>query len=183
MTRHAIIQAWRHFCARRRGVEVASGARLPRFVHFKNGRQRIAPGSIHVAVDVVLDEGVVLDTWGGSIRIGARTFLGPHAVVYGHGGVQIGEDCLISMHARILSSEHAIPGREDRIRWKPDALKPTAIADDVWIGAGATILGGCRLGQGAVVGAGAVVTGNLPEYAVAAGVPARVIRYRDEKRP
>lgn len=56
------------------------------------------------------------------------------------------------------------------------------IDDDVWIGYGATVLSGVHIGQGAVIGAGAVVTGDIPPYAVAAGVPAKVIKYRfDEK--
>lgn len=52
------------------------------------------------------------------------------------------------------------------------------VDDDVWIGYGSTILSGVRIGQGAVVAAGSVVTGNVPPYAIAGGVPARVIRYR-----
>ena len=55
------------------------------------------------------------------------------------------------------------------------------IDDDVWIGYGATILSGVRIGQGAVVATGAVVTSDVPPYAIVGGVPAKVIKYRNEK--
>jgi len=56
---------------------------------------------------------------------------------------------------------------------------PVVIGDDVWIGAGATILDGVRVGRGAIVGAGAVVTRDVPDFAVVTGVPAKVVSQRD----
>lgn len=60
----------------------------------------------------------------------------------------------------------------------PHSIGPTIIDDDVWIGYGATVLGGVHIGQGAVVGARALVTKDVPPYAVVGGVPARLIHYR-----
>ena len=58
---------------------------------------------------------------------------------------------------------------------------PLVIKDDVWIGARTIVLPGCtRIGKGVIIGAGSVVTKDLPDYAVAAGNPARVIRYRNK---
>jgi acetyltransferase-like isoleucine patch superfamily enzyme len=111
--------------------------------------------------------------------LGSCIFIGPYTVIYGHGGVVIGEDSLIAMHCRILSSDHAIPGRETPIRSQPDVLQPTSIGRDVWLGAGVTVLGGVTIGEGCVVAAGAVVTKDLPAYAIAMGVPARVVRWRE----
>lgn len=65
------------------------------------------------------------------------------------------------------------------IREQPHTKKPIRIGDDVWIGANVTILKGVCIGKGAVVGAGSVVTRDIPEYAVAVGNPAKVIRYRN----
>jgi len=57
--------------------------------------------------------------------------------------------------------------------------KPTVIGDDVWIGAHSIVVGGVRIGSHSIIGAGAVVLGDIPAFAVAAGVPARVIRLRN----
>jgi acetyltransferase-like isoleucine patch superfamily enzyme len=64
------------------------------------------------------------------------------------------------------------------IRNCEDVLKPTKIGKDVWIGANAVILGGVTIGNGCVIGAGSVVTKDLPPYSVAMGVPAKVVRSR-----
>ncbi len=123
-------------------------------------------------------KGVELNSWGGSIRFGRRVFLGPFVVVYGHGGVEIGDNTLVAMHACILSSNHSIPGRDRMIRDLPDVAMPTSIGRDVWLGAAVVVLGGVTIGDGCVVGAGAVVTQDLPPYAIAHGNPARVVRHR-----
>jgi len=99
-------------------------------------------------------------------------------VIYGHGGVEIGDQSLVAMHCCILSSEHTVPARPEIIRNQPDRLLPTRIGRDVWLGAGVKVLGGVTIGDGCVVGAGAVVTGNLAPYSIAVGVPARVVSQR-----
>jgi len=64
-----------------------------------------------------------------------------------------------------------------------ESKTPLTIEDDVWIGARAIILPGCRhIGKGVIVGAGSVVTGDIPDYAVVGGNPARIIKYRIEKK-
>ena len=135
-------------------------------------------GIIQIEARSRLEQGVVLDAWGGSISISEDVFIGPYTVIYGHGGVSIGKDSLIAMHCRILSSNHAIPDRSHRIRWESDVHLPTAIGEDVWLGAGVTVLGGVTIGNGCVVGAGAVVTKDLPPYSIAVGVPAKIVRTR-----
>ncbi|MCX6954207.1 MAG: acyltransferase [Verrucomicrobia bacterium] len=110
--------------------------------------------------------------------IGHNVFVGPYAVIYGHGGVEIGDDTLISMHCRILSSNHALPPPSVAIRTQPDTRLPTKIGRDVWLGAGVTVLGGVTIGDCCIVGAGAVVTADLPPNSIAVGVPAKVIRQR-----
>jgi acetyltransferase-like isoleucine patch superfamily enzyme len=104
-------------------------------------------------------------------------------VVYGHGGVEIGESTLVSMQCTILSSNHAIPPVGTLIRDTPDELLPTKIGRDVWIGANAVILGGVTIGDGAVIAAGAVVNRDVGEGAVVAGVPARLFRKREAGPP
>lgn len=133
---------------------------------------------VEVADSCELNQGVELNPFGGSIRLARRVWLGPYVVIYGHGGVEIGEQTLVSMHCTILSSNHAIPAIGTLIRDTPDELLPTKIGRDVWIGANAVILGGVTIGDGAVVAAGAVVSKNVETGAVVAGVPARLMRKR-----
>lgn len=135
-------------------------------------------GGICMADGAELCEGVLLDTWGGNISLGRNVFLGPYTAVYGHGGVSIGDQTLISMHCRILSSNHTVPAFDTDIRSQPDVLLSTKIGRDVWLGTGVTVLGGVSIGDGCVVGAGAVVTKSLPPGAIAMGVPAVVKRFR-----
>jgi carbonic anhydrase/acetyltransferase-like protein (isoleucine patch superfamily) len=159
--------------ARSTGVVIGSGVRL-------HGRCEVAltgavarHGVIVLGKRTVVERGVLLHPYGGRIETGIDVYIGPYTTIYGHGGVVIGKDTLISMHCRILSSEHTIGGRDTIIRSRPDQLEPTRIGADVWLGAGVTVLGGVEIGDGCVVGAGAVVTRDLPAYSRAIGVPAR----------
>ena len=131
-------------------------------------------GAIVLGDRTRLERGVLLHPYGGRIETGIDVYIGPYTTVYGHGGVSIGKDTLISMHCRILSSDHAMPPPGTIIRSQGDVLKPTRIGADVWLGAGVTVLGGVTIGDGCVVGAGAVVNKDLPPYAIAVGVPAVV---------
>jgi acetyltransferase-like isoleucine patch superfamily enzyme len=140
----------------------------------RDGRQ----GRIVMGDRPRLETGAVLHAYGGAIDLGDDVFIGPHAVIYGHGGVTIEAEALISMHCCILSSEHAVPDDAGVIRRLPDVLLPTKIGRGAWLGAGAKVLGGVTIGEGCVVGAGAVVTRDLAPYSTAVGVPARVIGSR-----
>lgn len=173
--RHTALIRW----LRVRGHAVDATARIASGVVLQRGvSPQSAPGTIEVGARCELDRGVVLHAWGGQIRLAPRVVLGPYAVVYGHGGVEIGEASLISMHCRILSSNHGVPPPGVEIRSQPDVRLPTRIGKDVWLGAGVTVLGGVTIGDGCVVGAGAVVAHDLPPYTVSVGIPARVIRQR-----
>ena len=172
------LQRLRRLRLRARGLALAPDARLASGLVLRPGYRAGRPGSLVVGAGSQLDTGVVLDAWGGSIAVGANVFIGPYAVVYGQGGVEIGDGCLVSMHCRILSSEHTIPPLGRGIRAEPDILKPTRLGRDVWLGAGVTVLGGVRIGDGCVVGAGAVVTRDLPAGSIAVGVPARITGQR-----
>lgn len=169
----------RRFRLRLLGVRKLDAPRLlAGAIDCRRGASERGVGRIEIGPGAWIERGVVLHAYGGRIALGANVFLGPHAVIYGHGGVEIGEDSLVSMHCRILSSEHAVPATEQHIRWAPDVLKPTRLGRDVWLGAGVTVLGGVTIGDGCVVGAGAVVTRDLPPGSIAYGVPARVVRHR-----
>ncbi len=171
-------QSWRRTRLRLRGAVVPADARLGRLVRCRPGIRGGQRGRVTLGAGAQLEDGVVLDAWGGNIECGRRVFLGPYVVIYGHGGVSIGEETLVSMHCRILSSNHAVPPSGTLIRSQPDVLKATRIGRDVWLGAGVTVLAGVTIGDGCVVGAGAVVTKDLPPGAIAFGVPASVQGFR-----
>jgi len=164
---------WRLWQLRRGGVTVGPGGYIgPRVI------ARLGGGRIKIDAGCALENGVMLSAYGGKIDLGPGVFLGPYAVVYGHGGVTIGAGSLVAMHCRILSSNHTIPPVGTPIRSQPDLLLPTVIGRDVWLGAGVTVLGGVTLGDGCIVGAGAVVTRDLPPHSIAMGVPAQVVGQR-----
>lgn len=176
-----IIEAVRRWRAGSRHVRLDSSCVLESAARLRHGIRDSKPGYISVGAGSRLACGALVDAWGGSVTIGQNVFIGPYAVIYGQGGVEIGDDTLISMHCRILSSSHRVPSLERHIWWEGDDLLPTRIGRDVWLGAGVTVLGGVTIGDGSVIGAGAVVTGDIPPGVIAVGVPARVIGQRAAK--
>jgi acetyltransferase-like isoleucine patch superfamily enzyme len=173
-----LIQASRRCRLRLSGAEFSADCHFGSGVSLRRLFNRGSRGQIILGPACDLRDYAILETWGGKIDIGHNVFVGPQVVIYGHGGVKIGDDTLISMHCRILSSNHAIPAPGVPIRSQPDILLPTEIGRDVWIGAGATVLGGVTIGDGCIIGAGAVVTKDLPANSIAIGVPARPVGQR-----
>lgn len=107
------------------------------------------------------------------LKLGRRSIIGPGCLMDARGWITIGPDVNISSHTRIQTAKHDVQD--------PDfvaSFAPVDIERRVWIGLGATVLGGVRIGEGAVVAAGAVVTKNVPPFAIVAGVPATVIGER-----
>ena len=182
---YKLFLAHRRWLARAKGVELGQNVRLGPNLDFNMGggyRNTLRPtgskGRIRIGDQGWIERGALLWAFDGSIRTGTNVFLGPYVTIYGHGGVEIGDQTLVSMRATILSSNHTVPGRGKKIRDYPDILLPTKIGKDVWIGANSVILGGVTIGDGCVIGAGSVVTKDLPAYSVAVGVPASVVRSR-----
>lgn len=114
----------------------------------------------------------------GGVRLGDRVEINNHCIVNGTGGVDIGEDTLVGPGVRIISYQHR-HARGATIRSQPVDARPIRIGCDVWVGANAMILAGVTIGDGAVVAAGAVVREDVPPYAVVAGVPATIKKYRE----
>lgn len=114
------------------------------------------------------------------LRIGQRTSINEFNNIRAAGGeIVLGNDCLISQFVSIIATNHSI-ARERCIRDQPwDTTKvKVQIGDDVWVGTHSVILPGVTIGAGSVIAAGAVVTSDIPEYAIAAGAPAKVKRLR-----
>lgn len=137
---------------------------------------------IHLADEVVIDYGVdiraLVNT---SIYIDQRTFIGPYVCIAGPGDIKIGKDCLIAAHSGIFANNHIYSDPTQLITSQGVTCQGIVIEDDCWLGSGVKVLDGVTIGKGSVVGAGAVVTKNIPPLSVAAGVPARVIKRRQDK--
>jgi len=114
----------------------------------------------------------------GSIRMGKECSLNPYSIIHGNGGVLLGNYVRIGSHVIFVSSTHVFDSIEMPIHCQGSRSQGIVVEDDVWIGGGATILDGTRIGKGAIVGAGAVVVKDVPPYAIVGGVPARIIRMR-----
>ena len=179
----SLVQLTRRTGLRWCGLSAPADVRLGRGVRSRAGWREGHAGRIAAGARLQLEDGVVLEAWGGSIDLGENVFIGPYAVIYGHGGVTIGDHTLISMHCRILSSDHTVPPVGTLIRSQPDVLRPTRIGRDVWLGAGVTVLGGVSIGDGSIIGAGAVVTKDVPPHSIAHGVPAVVRGQRESTSP
>lgn len=116
---------------------------------------------------------------GRNLTVGDDVDFALDVVVTTAGGVTIGDRTLIGYRAQILSTNHAVPDGHRRIFGAGHVARPVVIGSDVWIGAGAIVLPGIRVGEGAVIAAGSVVTKPVEPFTVVAGVPARVIRRRN----
>lgn len=114
--------------------------------------------------------------WGGGISIGTGSGLGVNCSV--HGPLCIGENVMMGPDVTILTHTHNIDRTDIPMGHQGMRVAEVIIGNDVWIGMRSIIMPGVKIGNGAVIGAGAVVTKDVPDYAVVGGVPAHIIRYR-----
>ncbi|NES96046.1 MAG: acyltransferase [Desertifilum sp. SIO1I2] len=157
------------------GIELGHGVKLDRGASLRNHGPR---GRIYVGNEVSLDLGVIVKTHvQGDICIGDRTYIGPYTCISGQ-TISIGEDCLIASHCGIYANNHAFAELDIPIILQGATYKGITIEDDCWLGCGVKVLDGVTIGRGSVVGAGSVVTKNIPPYAIAVGVPAKVVSWR-----
>jgi maltose O-acetyltransferase len=115
--------------------------------------------------------------YGSNIRIGAGCFANFGLMALDVAPITIGDDVQMGPNVQLLTPTHPVEPEPRREKW--EAARPISIADNVWIGGGVIVLAGVTIGENTVVGAGAVVTRDLPANVVAVGNPARVIRTLD----
>ena len=141
------------------------------------------PEGVTLEDHVLVSRNCVIQGKQGPVHIGARTNFGCNCVVTSVGGVRIGAEVLLAANCYIgggrYHSDHAEVSIMNQGLY---SLGEVVIGDGVWLGSGATVLDGVRIGSRTVVGAGAVVIHDLPENVIAGGTPAKVLRVRGAPR-
>ena len=112
------------------------------------------------------------------LKLGKGVYVGRHTYIGVHSPIEIGENTIIGAYSYIISANHRYESREIPIKNQGFQGAPIKIGEDVWIGTHVVILPGVKIGRGAIIGAGSVVTGDVPEYEIWGGVPARFIKSR-----
>lgn len=154
-----------------RNIYVGRYCLLDTKTYYKNGEISIGDYcEIHDFTQIVC--------YGGNIVIGNYCSLNPFCILRGHGGIKIGDNVRIGPHVDIIAADHGFVERDIPSMFQSETMKGIEIENDVWIGANAVIVDGIKISKGAIIAAGAVVTRNVSEYNVAAGVPAKTIKIR-----
>jgi acetyltransferase-like isoleucine patch superfamily enzyme len=163
------------------------------------------PGKIRIGDGVTIDDLVVLDAKGtanrgidigdgvflgrstilsckdGDIVLGDHTNLGFHCEIFSGSTVRVGRHGLFAAYVYLVGGGHEFEQADVAVIDQPRESRGISLGDNVWLGTGAKVLDGVTLGSHVVVGANAVVNSDLPDSAIAAGVPARILRTREER--
>ena len=148
-------------------------------VVIEDGVRVFHPESIELGDNVYVGHNTILQGYyKNSMRIETNTFIGPNCFFHSAGNITIGKNVGIAAYSKILTSYHRDDGIENPLSFGELVFNEVTIEDDVHIGIGTILLPGVQLGKGVQIGAGSVVTKSIPEYSVALGIPAKVVRSR-----
>ncbi len=144
------------------------------------------PGGITIGAGTSLMHGTIFHVFNfrdlphAGIFVGKNCFFGEYTCIRGQGGVHIGDGVYTGTQVQIAAVNHVYDDPDTYIKDQGITAEGITIEDDVWLGSNVVVVDGVHIGKGCVVGAGAVVTKDLPPYSVAVGVPARVVKDRRE---
>jgi acetyltransferase-like isoleucine patch superfamily enzyme len=134
-------------------------------------------GRLEIGPQTYFEPGVWLTSDSGRISIGGGSLLNLNVMVAAVDSVSIGEHCMLANGCLVTDGDHRFDDPERPVPWQGFTSKgPVVIGDNVWLGANVVVTSGVTIGRRAVIGANSVVTTDIPEFSVAAGAPARVLR-------
>lgn len=173
---NGIKSRWRNIYYRMLGVRLQGYVWMRKIEIPRNYRE------IEIAAGVALDRGVVLlcageETGTIKIRIGAGTYINRNTMLDASHQLEIGVNCAIGPGCYLTDHDHGIDPTLPPLS-QPLINAPTRLGNEVWLGAHVVVLKGVTIGDRAVIGAGSVVTKDIPANAIAVGTPARVVRVR-----
>jgi acetyltransferase-like isoleucine patch superfamily enzyme len=142
---------------------------------------QIAPGAeVRFGRFTWIGDGTKIRCHEGSVEIGPKTVLGQEVTISAYRRVRIGEQCIVADRAMFIDFDHGVAEVDRPIREQGIYMRDVEVGSNCWIGYNACVLRGVTIGDNAIVGANAVVTDDVPANAVVGGVPAKVIRMREE---
>lgn len=157
------------------GIEIGDWVRLHRDVRIRcNGEN----SKVRLRDWAHIDRGVDFKTHRcGEIEIGENSYIGPYTCLSGD-YIKVGRNCMIASHSGLYANNHNFADPTLPICKQGNTYKGITIEEDCWLGSGVKVLDGVTIGRGSVIGAGAVVTKDIPPYSIAVGVPAKVVSQR-----
>ena len=129
---------------------------------------------------VWIGDGTKIRCHEGRVEIGSKTVMGQECTISAYRNVKIGEQCVIADRTMFIDFDHGVVDTERAIRHQGIYMEDVIVGSNVWIGYGACVLRGVSVGDNSIIGINSVVTKDVPANAVVGGVPARVLRMRDE---
>tara|TARA_A100001011_G_scaffold240255_1_gene248238 strand:+ start:721 stop:1431 length:711 start_codon:yes stop_codon:yes gene_type:complete len=148
----------------------------------------LSKNGIFIGNNVSIHKGTIIDCTGGirsigdGLTIGNNVGFSPNCFIQVRGKVEIGDNVIFGPYVKIFSENHNFSSLKRNITDQGENRIGVKISDGVWVGSGVIILDGVTIGRNAIIAAGSVVNKNIPNNAIYAGVPAKLIKYRiDEK--
>lgn len=144
-----------------------------------DARGAAGPEDFSIGADTLIARGTEMVVKQGYLRIGANCSIGSHNTLSAVSGIEIGDHAIIAGHCYFGGGRYkTVLGAGPMVTQGLETRGPVVLGEDVWVGAGARIIDGVRIGNGAIIAAGAVVTSDIPPNAIFGGVPARQIGTR-----
>lgn len=178
------VQKWRWYQRSRRPwnvarlhLELAKRQAFARGPMHGNALQMLLDGRLEIGPHAYFEPGVWLTSDTGRISIGGGTLLNLNVMVAAVHQVSIGEHCMLANGCLVTDGNHRFDDVDMPVPWQGFTSKgPVTIGDNVWLGAHVVVTSGVTIGRRSVIGANSVVTEDIPEFSIAAGAPAKVIK-------
>jgi acetyltransferase-like isoleucine patch superfamily enzyme len=142
-----------------------------------NVLEMLREGRLTIGPHAYFEPGVWLTSDTGRIAIGGGSFLNLNVMIAAVESVSIGEHCMLANGCLVTDGNHRFDDLEKPVPWQGFTTKgPVTIGDNVWLGANVVVTSGVTIGRRSVIGANSVVIDDIPEFSIAAGAPAKVLK-------